>query len=65
MTGRKQGELQSPSFKKAKKEDPGNHKQVSLNLIPRERKKTLSITVRAVYILHRGVAESPSLEILN
>lgn len=41
MTGRKQGELWSPSFKKAKKEDPGNHNQVSLTLIPPEHKKTL------------------------
>lgn len=41
MTGRKQGELLSPSFKKAKKEDPGNHKQVNLTLIPPEHKKTL------------------------
>lgn len=40
-TGRKQGELQFPSFKKAKKEYPGNHKQVSLTLIPPEHKKTL------------------------
>lgn len=38
MTGRKQGELRSPSVKKAKKENPGNHNQVSLTS---EHKKTL------------------------
>lgn len=41
MTGRKQDELLSPSFKKAKKEDSGNHKQVNLTLIPPEHMKTL------------------------
>lgn len=41
MTGRKQGELWSPSVKKAKKKNPGNHKQVSLTLISPEHKKTV------------------------
>lgn len=39
MTGRKQGELQSPSFKKGK-ENPGKQK-ANLTLIPPEHEKTL------------------------
>lgn len=67
-TGRKQGELQFPSFKKAKKEYPGNHKQVSLTLIPPEHKKTLFHYHEGGLVLQQlaqRLIESLSLEILN